>query len=99
MYLQIRLHDRDRKIRSYTLFFRLNEILLTNKLTRETIKPIPIEKTAQLTEQSISIREREKRSRQWDAATTEQEAIYVKPLIVNAMIGEMAARVFINLGC
>jgi hypothetical protein len=40
-----RLHDKNRKICSRTLFFRLNEILCTNGFTKEKIKPIPIRQT------------------------------------------------------
>jgi hypothetical protein len=50
MYMGSRLHDRDRKIRNYTSFFRLDGILPTDGLTRKTVKPISIRKTAQLTE-------------------------------------------------
>jgi hypothetical protein len=43
VYLASRLHDEGRKVRSYTLFFRLNGILPANGLTREKVKPIPTE--------------------------------------------------------
>jgi hypothetical protein len=94
-----RLYNKNKVIRSYTLFFRLNGILLTNGLIKKTIKSIPTGKTAQPTKQPISIREREERNRQWDAATTEQEAIYAKLLVINATIRGIMARVFINSGC
>ena len=45
MYVKNRLYDRNRKVRSYTLFFRPDGILPTNGFIREKIKPIPIKKT------------------------------------------------------
>jgi hypothetical protein len=47
MHVKSRLYNKNKEIRSYTLFFRLNEILLTNGLIKKTIKSIPTEKTAQ----------------------------------------------------
>jgi hypothetical protein len=44
LYVRNRLHDRDRKIRSDTLFFRLNEILPADGLIKKKTKPIPAEK-------------------------------------------------------
>jgi hypothetical protein len=48
LYVGSRLHNKDRKVRSYTPFFRLNGTLPTNGLTGKEIKSIPIGKTAQL---------------------------------------------------
>ena len=42
LYVKSRLHDGGRKVRSNTLFFRLNGILPTNGLIRKKIKPISI---------------------------------------------------------
>jgi hypothetical protein len=50
MHMGSRLYDRDKKIRSYTPFFKLDGILPTNGLTKETTKPIPTKKTTQLTQ-------------------------------------------------
>jgi hypothetical protein len=44
MYLASRLHDRDRKVRNYTPFFRLNGTLPANGLIREKTEPIPVKK-------------------------------------------------------
>jgi len=46
LYLDSRLHDRDREIRSGTPFFRPNRILPVNGLTKEKVKPIPIREIA-----------------------------------------------------
>jgi hypothetical protein len=73
--------------------------LPTDGLTRKKVKPISLGETAQLTKQPIFIGKRKKRNRRWGVATIEQEAIYTKLLVVNAIIGEMTVRVFINLGC
>jgi hypothetical protein len=43
-----RLHDRGRKIRNYTLFFRPDGILPTNGFIREKAELISIRKTTQL---------------------------------------------------
>jgi hypothetical protein len=59
-----RLHDKDKEIRSYTLFFKLNETLPADGLTREKTKPIPIGKITQLIKQPIPVRKKEKRRRQ-----------------------------------
>jgi hypothetical protein len=45
IYVESRLHDRSRKIRNYTLFFRPDETLPTNGLTKKTAEPISIKKT------------------------------------------------------
>ena len=63
LYLSSRLYDKDREIRSDTLFFKLNGILPANGLTKKKVKPILTEKTARPIEQPISIEEREKRRR------------------------------------
>jgi hypothetical protein len=63
MCLRGRLYDRDRKIRSYTLFFRANEILPPNESIRQTIKPIQIRPKARLIREPIPIKKREKRNR------------------------------------
>jgi hypothetical protein len=42
LYVRDKLHDRGRKVRSYTLFFRLNGILRTNGLTKKKVKSISI---------------------------------------------------------
>jgi hypothetical protein len=44
-----RLYDRDRKVRSGMLFFRLNGILPANGFIRKKTEPIPAEKIIQLT--------------------------------------------------
>jgi hypothetical protein len=44
MYVRSRLHDKDRKIRSYTLFFRPDGTLLTDGLIKEIIELIPTKK-------------------------------------------------------
>jgi hypothetical protein len=54
------LHDKGKKIRSYTLFFRLGGILPINGFIREKTEPIPAEKIIQLTKQPIPIGKREK---------------------------------------
>jgi hypothetical protein len=41
LYVRGRLHDRDRKIRSGTSFFRLNGILPADGFIRKKTKPIP----------------------------------------------------------
>jgi hypothetical protein len=64
IYVGGRLHDKDKKIRSNTPFFRLNGTLLINGLIRETTEPIPIKKITQSIKQSIFIKKREERSRQ-----------------------------------
>jgi hypothetical protein len=63
IYVRSRLHDRDKKIRNYTLFFRPDGILLTNGFIKKTIKPISIRKTTQLTKQFIPVKKREERNR------------------------------------
>jgi hypothetical protein len=63
IYVESRLHDKGRKIRSYTLFFRPDGILLTDGLIKETTEPIPTKETTQSTKQPILIRKREERSR------------------------------------
>jgi hypothetical protein len=63
LYLNNRLYDRDREIRSDTLFFRLDGILPANGLIKKKVKPIPTEKIARLIEQPISIKEKKKRRR------------------------------------
>jgi hypothetical protein len=42
LYLRSRLYNRNRKVRSCTLFFRLNGTLLINGFIREKVKSIPI---------------------------------------------------------
>jgi hypothetical protein len=42
LHLRSQLYNRGRKVRSYTLFFRLNGILPTNGFIREKIELIPI---------------------------------------------------------
>jgi hypothetical protein len=64
IYVRSRLHDKGRKIRNYTSFFRLDGILPTNGLTRKTTKSIPIRETTQSIKQPIFIEEREERNRQ-----------------------------------
>jgi hypothetical protein len=64
IYVGSRLYDKDKKIRSCTLFFKPDGTLSTDGLIREKVEPIPIKKTTQLTEQPIPIEERKKRSRQ-----------------------------------
>jgi hypothetical protein len=49
MYVKSRLHDKDRKIRNYILFFRPNGILPVNKFTEKKTKPVPAGKIIQLT--------------------------------------------------
>jgi hypothetical protein len=44
MYVRSRLHDRDKKIRSYTLFFKSDGILPANGFIREKTEPIPVKK-------------------------------------------------------
>jgi hypothetical protein len=63
IHLRNRLYNKGKKVRSCAPFFRLNGILPTDGLTKETPKPIPIGKTTQSTKQPIPIGEREKRSR------------------------------------
>jgi hypothetical protein len=46
IYVRSRLYNKNRKIRSYTLFFRLDGILSTNRLIKKTIEPVSTEKTA-----------------------------------------------------
>jgi hypothetical protein len=46
MHVESRLHNRDKKIRSGTLFFRSDEILPADESTGTTAKPIP---TGQIT--------------------------------------------------
>jgi hypothetical protein len=41
MCLRGRLHNKDRKVRSHTLFFRIDGALPANGFIRETVKPIP----------------------------------------------------------
>jgi hypothetical protein len=50
LYLRNRLHDRGRKIRSCTPFFRPDGILPVNGLIRKKVKPISIRQITQLTE-------------------------------------------------
>jgi hypothetical protein len=64
VYLISRLHDRGRKVRNYTPFFRPNGTLPANGLTRKKIKPIPTGQITQSTEQSIPIGKRGKQRRQ-----------------------------------
>ena len=45
MYVRSRLYDKDRKVRSYTPFFRLNGILPADGLIREKTEPIPAGET------------------------------------------------------
>jgi hypothetical protein len=45
LYLDSRLYYRGRKIRSYTLFFRLDGTLPTDGFIREKVKPISIKET------------------------------------------------------
>jgi hypothetical protein len=99
VYVGRRLHDRGRKICSYTPFFRPDGALPADGSAGKTSESIPTGSTTQSTGLSIPIEGRKKRRRQWGAATTEQEAIYAKLLVVNATIGGMTARVFIDLGC
>ena len=63
LYLGSRLYDRGREIRSGTLFFRPDGTLPANGLTKEKVKPIPTEETAQPTKQPIPIKGTEKRRR------------------------------------
>jgi hypothetical protein len=49
MHVRSRLHDKNRKIRNYTLFFRLDGTLPTDRFIKKKAKPIPIKKTTQLT--------------------------------------------------
>jgi hypothetical protein len=60
LYVKGQLYNKNKEIRSYTLFFRSDGILPANGLTKKKIKPIPIKETAQLTKQSIPIKKREK---------------------------------------
>jgi hypothetical protein len=64
MYVGSRLHDRDRKIRSCTLFFRPDGILPADGFIREKTEPIPAKKITQLTKQPIPIGKRERQCRQ-----------------------------------
>jgi hypothetical protein len=63
LYVGSRLHDKGKKIRNYTLFFRPDRILPANGFIRKKVKPIPTEENAQLIKQPISLKEREKRRR------------------------------------
>jgi hypothetical protein len=45
LYVESRLHNKNKKVRNCTSFFRPNGILPANRLTREKVKPILIEKT------------------------------------------------------
>jgi hypothetical protein len=63
IYVRSRLYNKNKKIRSYTPFFRLDETLLTNGLTKKTAEPISIRETTQSTKQLIFIEKREKQSR------------------------------------
>jgi hypothetical protein len=42
VYLASRLHDENKKVRNYTPFFRLNEILPADGSAGTTVKSIPI---------------------------------------------------------
>jgi hypothetical protein len=44
IYVKNRLYDRNRKIRNYTLFFRLDKILPANGLTKKKTEPISAKK-------------------------------------------------------
>jgi hypothetical protein len=46
LYVESRLHDKNKKVRNYTPFFKSDGILPANGLIREKVKPIPIKKTA-----------------------------------------------------
>jgi hypothetical protein len=60
IYVRSRLHDKDRKVRSYTPFFRPDGILPADGLTKKETEPIPTEEITQLTKQSIPIGKRKK---------------------------------------
>ena len=45
IYLASRLHDGNKKVRSYTLFFRLNGALPADGSAETTVKSIPIKPT------------------------------------------------------
>jgi hypothetical protein len=64
LYVGSRLHDKNRKIRSDTLFFRPNGILPANGLTKKKVKSILIKQITQSTKQPILLKKREKRRRQ-----------------------------------
>jgi len=64
VYVKSRLYDRDRKIRSYTLFFRPDGTLPTDGPTKEKTKSIPARKIIQSTKQPIPIGGSKKRRRQ-----------------------------------
>jgi hypothetical protein len=44
MHVKSRLYDRDRKVRNYTPFFKLDGILPVNGFIREKTEPIPVRK-------------------------------------------------------
>jgi hypothetical protein len=44
MHVKSRLHDKDRKVRNYTLFFRSDGILPADGFIREKTEPIPVRK-------------------------------------------------------
>jgi hypothetical protein len=48
LYVRDRSHDRDRKVRSDTPFFRSNEILPADGFIKKKTEPIPIKKIIQL---------------------------------------------------
>jgi hypothetical protein len=60
LYVRDRLHDRGKKVRSDTPFFRPNGVLPANRLIRKKTEPISVKKIIQSTEQPISIGERGK---------------------------------------
>jgi hypothetical protein len=56
MYVRNRLHDKDRKIRNNTPFFKPNRTLPTNGFTREKTKPIPTKKNDSINQAAHSSR-------------------------------------------
>jgi hypothetical protein len=46
VYLRTRLYDKNREIRSYTLFFKLNGTLFINEFTEKVIKLISLKTKA-----------------------------------------------------
>jgi hypothetical protein len=44
MYVRSRLHDKNKKVRNYILFFRPDGTLLVNGFIKKKIKPISVKK-------------------------------------------------------
>jgi hypothetical protein len=63
LHLRNRLHDRDRKVRSGTPFFRLNRILPADESAGTTVKSISTKQITQSIKQPIPIGKRKKRRR------------------------------------